>query len=409
MSADLPARTPEKPPSLSLSEMWQVNKYLWLSLAVALAYLLNAQAQGRLRAPVPVAWTVFGLALADAASRSWLAYRLGGRLPERVARLYTGLDVLLISVAVGITRGVESELWLLYFVVMIFEALHATPQYKRQVDLMMAGAYLLATLSYQVQEPPPIPYPAYWGIVGLRLSVLVLAGAIARRLSANIRARDREVALLRAQQAVAEERARIAREMHDGIGHVLVGSIVRLELCRRLIRPAPEEAEVILEEEIRALRAAWNEGRDLAFHLRPWATAAADDVVMALRRHIEPFAERTGLVVQLSAESEPLRLRPHVAFGLIRIVQEALTNVARHARATQVDVILSILPDHQVQCRIRDNGRGFAPGATGGMGLRTMRERAEELGGTCIVQSAPGAGAEVIVTLPALEAPGKAP
>ncbi|MCS6776520.1 MAG: sensor histidine kinase [Chthonomonadaceae bacterium] len=408
MVANPPAHMPEEPPSLSLSEMWQVNKYLWLSLAIALAYLLNAQVWGLLQAPAPVAWTVFGFALADAASRSWIAYRSGGYLPGHLARLYTALDVLLISIAVGITRGVASELWLLYFVVMIFEALHATPQQKRRMDLMIAGAYLLATLSCQVRQPPPMPYPAYWATVGMRLCMLVLVGAIARRVSANIRTRNREIALLRAQQAVAEERARIAREIHDGLGHALVSGIVRLELCRRLMRHAPEEAETILEEEVRALRTAWSEGRDLAFHLRPWETTD-DDVVAALRRHVESFATRTGLAAQLSAESGTLRLRPHVAFGLVRIVQEALTNVARHAQATQVHVILSVLPDRRVQCQIRDNGRGFIQDTASGMGLQAMHERAEELGGTCVVQSVPGGGTEVIVTLPMPEMPVDAP
>jgi signal transduction histidine kinase len=269
---------------------------------------------------------------------------------------------------------------------------------------VVSVAYLLATLPYQnSQTPPPIPHADYWRIFITRLFFLILVSALARRISANVAARNREIALLHEQKMLADDRARIAREIHDGLGHAMVSSILRLELCSRLIRKAPEEAEAILKEEVPALRAAWNEGRDLAFHLRPWeVTNAGSELVETLRRHIGRFAERTGLVVELKAEEAAGRLRPHAAFGLTRIVQEALTNAAKHAEATTIEVTLAPLPSGGVTCTIRDNGKGFAADAEpSGLGLATMRDRAEALGGTLRVHSAPGSGTEIVVTLPA--------
>lgn len=394
---------PERPDESDLRELWQINKYLWMSLGGVLLYLPVAYAQGLFITPVWVAYLLFALAFLDGASRSYLAYRNGGRLSTRLAWLYTYLDIALVAAAVCITRGLESDLWLLYFVVMIFESLYATPLQKRWLDCVIILAYLLATLPYQnATIPPPLPWPEYWRVLVVRLFFLILVSALARRISANVNARNREIALLHEQKALADDRARIAREIHDGLGHAMVSSILRLELCSRLVRKAPEEAEAILKEEVPALRAAWNEGRDLAFHLRPWEmTTGEGELVEALRRHIGRFAERTGLIVELKEEGETARLRPQAAFGLTRMVQEALTNAAKHAGATTIEVLLKPAPEAGVLCVIRDNGRGFDMEENpAGMGLQAMRERAEALGGTLRLKSAPGSGTEICITLP---------
>ncbi|HLV81677.1 MAG TPA: sensor histidine kinase, partial [Chthonomonadaceae bacterium] len=232
---------------------------------------------------------------------------------------------------------------------------------------------------------------------------LILVSAIGRRISENAEAHSRELLLLREQRAAAEERARIAREVHDGLGHALVSSILRLELCARLLRCAPDEAETILQEEIPALRAAWNEGRDLAFHLRPWESEVApeEDLPAILRRHLGRFAERTGLRINLQAQERDWRLSPPVMFGLMRIVQEALTNVARHAQATTIEVTLSATPQGGIVCAVCDDGKGFsAAEPSSGFGMRSMRERAEALGGAFSISSRAGC-TEIRVEIPA--------
>jgi len=384
--------------------LWQINKYLWMTLGFVLVYLLIARAQHLLDVPVGVAWGLLGLAVLEGASRTYFAYRRGGSLAGRWAWFYTFLDILLISAAIAITRGLDSDLWLLYFVVMIFESLYTTPQRKRILDVGIILAYLLATLPYQLlTTPPPAPWPVFYRILAVRLFFLVLVSAIGRRISENAEAHSRELLLLREQRAAAEERARIAREIHDGLGHALVSTILRLELCARLLRRAPDEAEGILQEEVPALRAAWNEGRDLAFHLRPWeADSTPEEGLPAiLRRHLGRFAERTGLSVSLKAEEADWRLAPSVTFGLMRIVQEALTNVARHAQASAIEVTLASTPKGGIVCTICDNGKGFVvEEQTAGFGLRSMRERTEALGGTFTITSVAGC-TEIRVEVPA--------
>src|SRR5207253_2213875 len=109
-----------------------------------------------------------------------------------------------------------------------------------------------------------------------------------------------------------------------------------------------------------------------------------------------------GIVVTLTAEDSLPALRPEAAFGLTRIVQEALTNAVKHAHASYITVSLMRMPDGKVCCTIEDDGPGFAADQPPvGFGLQAMRERAEALGGTLTVESAPDRGAKIVLTLPA--------
>jgi signal transduction histidine kinase len=203
--------------------------------------------------------------------------------------------------------------------------------------------------------------------------------------------------------ATGEERARIAREVHDGLGHALVSIILRLELCSKLLRTAPDEAEEILKEEIPALRSAWNEGRDLAFHLRPWEmeVTTAGGLTETLRNQIARFADRTGLSIQFETDELCSRLRPACAYGLTRIVQEALTNAVKHASASNIVVRLNCPARDKVVCTIADDGTGLpADTEPSGFGLQAMHDRAQALGGQFEITSSIGAGTRITVTLP---------
>lgn len=384
-------------------KLWQINKYLWMSLAFVLVYVPIAEVQGMLSAPRWAAWLFVLLAFADGAGRTVLAYRRGGSLTDSWAWLFTYFDISLIALGIIVTSGIQSDLWLLYFVVMIFESLYATPLQKRLMDLNVSLAYVLATLPYQLSHHPDLLSDAqYARTLAARIFFLILVGALGRRISANTEARNREFALLHEQMATGEERARIAREVHDGLGHALVSSILRLELCARLIRKAPDEAEALLKGEVPALRAAWNEGRDLAFHLRPWELDMGREggLVDTLRRHTGRFAERTGIVVDLKTDEDDWKLRPEAAFGLVRIVQEALTNAARHAQASHIEVSLTRLPKGGLVCAIRDDGKGFiVDEAAFGFGILAMRERAQSFGARFQIESAPGSSTTIQVHL----------
>ncbi len=388
----------------AVRSLWQINKYLWMTLGFILVYMFVAQKQGMVRVPMAQAWLLFALALADAATRSLLAWKRAGVLSDALARLFTALDILLVSLAIHISGGLESDVWLVYFVVMIFELMFSTLKQRRLIVAGICGAYLWATLPTQLAAvPPALPFSAYVRILASRLFFLILVGSLGRRISRNALDHDRELSLLREQMATSDERGRIAREVHDGLGHSLVSVILRLELCQRLLRRVPEEAETLLREEIASLRVAWNESRDLAFHLHPWEKQTTTETLPeTLRRHLSRFAERTGISANLDIE-EPLRpLAPATLFGLIRIIQEALTNAAKHSQATQIRVTLISSPATPfLHCTIADDGVGFDPAShASGMGLETMHQRASALGGEMQFTTSPGNGVRIEVQLP---------
>ena len=393
----------------SIRQQWQINKYLWMAVAFALVYIPVAQRRGLLTVPLWSAWLLFAIAVANVGLRSWFGYRTANQrnLP-RVQRdplgwTFTFVDIGIISVAIGVTKGLRSDLWLLYFITMISESLYASPRQTRLIALLVAGAYTLSAFTVQWFETRLLPLE-FCSVLATRLFFLISLGAFARRISFNTTTHNEELAFLREQQATGEERARIAREIHDSLGHALTTIILRLELAARLIRKSPVEAETLLNDEILTLRAAWDAGRDLAFHLRPWELEFArdDGLPDTLRRHISRFAERTGAIIEFeSDEAADWNLRPEAAFDLTRITQEALTNAARHGKATRITVALRRESPQRVCLIVRDNGSGFDAGSfTEGVGIGAMRERAEKIGGTFQIESAPDSGTAVIARLP---------
>lgn len=362
-----------------------------MTLGFVLLYIPLAFVQGLFIVPTWVVWGLFGLAVMDGAGRTVLALRCGGTLSLRVSWVFTILELGLIAAATGITGGVRSELWLLYFVVIVFESLYATPEAKRLLNVLIIVSYFVAAGSVQFQAAHRIADTDFWRIVIVRVLFLILVGSLGRRISATVTERNREIAHLREEVAVGDERARIAREVHDGLGHALVGSILRLELASKLVKRSPDEAETILKEEVPAIRAAWSEGRDLAFHLRPWEMANRD-LAETLRDHLRRISDRTGIVTEFKSGSDLDSIEKEKAFAVTRIVQEALTNIAKHAEASQVTVTLE-KQKNRLLLTIQDNGKGFdTQKIQNGVGLASMRERAEAFGGSLAVDSAFGKG-----------------
>jgi signal transduction histidine kinase len=139
--------------------------------------------------------------------------------------------------------------------------------------------------------------------------------------------------------------------------------------------------------------------RALIFELRP-ESLQTEGLVAALRKLVNALGSRHQLEVQLEAETEP-QIPFELKESIYRIVQEALNNIAKHAKASRVEVLLDERAD-ELRVSISDNGKGFDPSQdfAGHLGLHTMRERAEKLGGTFSVESAPNRGSRIWVTIP---------
>lgn len=199
--------------------------------------------------------------------------------------------------------------------------------------------------------------------------------------------------ILRAQE---EERRRIARELHDEAAQSITTLLVRLRLLEQAETPQVAAARIreLRELTVRALE----DVRRIAVELRP---SVLDDLGLrdALHAHIDALNAQGGTRVQFTADALDGRLPPEVELALYRVAQEALTNVRRHARASQAEVHLRWIGD-SIVLEVADNGVGFDPAhprlETDGLGLAGMRERMALIGGDLVVQSAPGRGTVVV-------------
>jgi signal transduction histidine kinase len=200
------------------------------------------------------------------------------------------------------------------------------------------------------------------------------------------------------QLAGATERARIARELHDAISQDLFS--VRM-LAGGLRKALPEESPLghqVQTMEQTATRAV-HEMQALLLELRPVALESAG-LVPALEELCDAYRERLGVTVE--ADLEPVELDPPVEHAVLRVVQEALANAARHAQPTRIGLRLHPDGDH-VAVTVSDDGAGFDPARAEerhGMGLGLMRERVEELGGTFALTSSTGDGTTLHIRIP---------
>ena len=208
---------------------------------------------------------------------------------------------------------------------------------------------------------------------------------------------SRRETLRRVVEAQERERRRIARELHDDTGQALTSVLIGLRLAEE--SDDLESARTTLHDLRETVTVAIRDLRSLAVELRP---TALDDFGLepALERLVDTFGRRTGLVIDLHVSGIELRLGEELETALYRVVQEGLTNIAKHAGATQVTVSVRG-HDHVVSLNVEDDGRGFeVSGPALGLGLVSMRERAELVGGSLRVESTPGQGTTLVVEVP---------
>jgi signal transduction histidine kinase len=204
------------------------------------------------------------------------------------------------------------------------------------------------------------------------------------------------------EMAVLEERARLAREIHDTLAQQLTGIVIQLELAQAMVSRDPDRSLPALASAQELARSALAEARRSVWDLRP-APLSSTGLVAAAENEVERFRHRTGIAARLRAEHmvPPPALRPQSEVTLLRITQQALANIAAHSGASRVTVRLRNLGEH-VELTVRDNGQGFDTSALplGSFGIVGMAERARIAGGTFQVESVPGRGTTITVDLP---------
>ena len=200
------------------------------------------------------------------------------------------------------------------------------------------------------------------------------------------------------QLATAQERSRIAREIHDSLGHSLTALNIQLEGAIKLSQRDPKKSQALLTEAKRLGSVALQDVRQSVATLRDNAPVK-DSLHTRLNALIETLRTSTGITPNINIQLlSPLS--EATSTTLYRIVQEGITNIVKHAEATEVELSL-IADEAETQLLLRDNGHGFDISQTStGFGLQGMRERTQAIGGNLTVNSRPGEGCEIRLIVP---------
>jgi two-component system sensor histidine kinase DegS len=293
--------------------------------------------------------------------------------------------------------------WLIIVIPPVTVALgHALLQYR--VGLLHRVGLLRHTVAIEAENP------LVTLLVILLVTFLVLVVAyifaetmfrVLRRLQAEAWVREQDMLTM---NAVVQERERLSRELHDGVAQLVADLLLRLDTIKELVKIGRHrEAESELERLHGVADEIYEDIGESITGLR--ANLAERGLVRALQDYVGQFEERHQVPVTLRTDNTADQLAPLAAFQIFRLIQEALTNVRKHAAAREATVTLMSDGSAQLRVVIADDGQGFAPGSQRNgrgrsLGLTSMRERVEALGGTLRVDSQPGSGTQVTATIP---------
>ena len=282
----------------------------------------------------------------------------------------------------------------------------------RNALLANLGAALTVTLWYALRDGETLEYSVISGAgivlflmlgvgFGALLRELALAREVAGRHGAELAVANEQLRASIATErelVLAHERARSARDLHDGLGHRLTLVAMSLDFAQRMRTRDPDSAW-------REITSAATTNLEALDHMRLWvraldppASAASVGGPAAFAAIADAF-RGTGLAVRVAHQGSVEALPGPVAVFATRFIQEGLTNVLRHAQADEVDITIVQSP-HQVRIEVRDNGVERAAGGPEGFGLRSLRTRAEELGGRLTSGPSGAGGWELDTVLP---------
>ncbi|MFJ2589779.1 sensor histidine kinase [Streptomyces sp. NPDC087538] len=240
-------------------------------------------------------------------------------------------------------------------------------------------------------------------LIGLWAHSVVAQSTERARLIVELERTQAELSEAHQRQGAADERERMARDIHDTLAQGLASIVVLAEAARAGLDAEPARSAQQLRSIESTARENLAEARELVGSARQRGGPAAGSVAQTLRRILDRFAEDTGLTV--ADDLADVECDQQTRIALLRCTQESLANVRKHARASTVGVMLTHGP-HAVELEVTDDGIGFVPEESKGFGLDGMRKRLAELGGRLTVTSSVGDGTRVLGVIPLEPAPG---
>jgi len=370
-------------------------QYLVL-LVFALFWVRFPHVRPRVEGRLMAFYALDALAIVYVLCRAWLV--LTGRRTGRWESAWLTVDLLIITGFINLTGGITSEAALIYFWPLATSSIQRSPTRTIFVGAASALLYVLGTWPGELSMD-------YAARLGTRLFILMLVAGLATVYALTEVKRVAEIARLREQVALADYRTRLSQEMHDGIQHYLVTITTRLELARHFMKSAPHQAAKMALDQRYTVRQAADELRYVVRRLRS-PIIEERGFVEAATEHVQMFSQRSAIEAGIEMQGDIYPLSTDVEHAAFRVMQEALTNAEKYSDASELQVTVRFLPG-LFECEIADNGAGFEPAsqasegsAIAGLGLTGMRDRAQSVNGSLAIDSAPGTGTKVTLSVP---------
>jgi signal transduction histidine kinase len=252
---------------------------------------------------------------------------------------------------------------------------------------------------------PQLPSPEHIQLIDMATQMARVAieakgaGDALRRSAAELQALSRRLVELQ-----ESERRELSRELHDRIGQNLTALTINLDILKKALASHSKEVDLRLEDSAALLESTMDAIENVMSELRP-PMLDEHGLAAALDWHARSFSSRTGIAVEVRSSGPAVRLAPEVEIALFRIAQEALNNVAKHARARRIEIAIEHANGECVMS-VQDDGIGFdsVDDSLGkprsGLGMVTMRERSQAVGGRFEVRATPGRGTQLTVRMP---------
>lgn len=392
------------------TDVWEKWEWLWNAIfytTVIVSFLLMLRNTNR----TTLVW-VAGLLTAILLLWHWgglrLAYKDQAAWQERsIARFVIIIgDIILWFVLVNISVAYYLALFGLF--IQVFRQLPI--RYAATAAILL----MIATLFEQMADrgsPIDLTNPVIWlfffmGLasimLGIWISAIIEQSTKRRQLLEQLEATQAELAAVERREGVLEERQRLAREIHDTLAQGFTSIVMHLEAAEQALPDDLDRLQKHLDQARATARTSLDQARRVVQDLRP-EPLEQQSLAQAIERTAMQWRDETGISVTITITGSPISLHPDIEVTLLRATQEALNNVRKHAQASAVQLTISYMGD-VVILDVQDDGVGINAAEpsplSGGFGLQAMRERAGQCGGFVTIESDPGEGTTVVVTIP---------